>query len=83
MMTIMGIKAESMSIDLSGMTAKVTKLMTENLRRIAEITVKITVPLVLDKKTQKLLEAATHTCPVSQSLHKETKQNIFFYYQSD
>lgn len=78
MMTIMGIKANDMDIDLTGMTAEVTKIMSASPRRIAEIIVEIKFPITLDAKTQRILEAAAHTCPVAHSLHNETKQTITF-----
>lgn len=78
MMTIMGIKANDMEIDLTGMTAEVTKIMSASPRRIAEIIVEIKFPITLDAKTQRILEAAAHTCPVAHSLHSETKQTITF-----
>lgn len=80
MMTIMGIKANDMALDLAGMTAEVTKVMSAQPRRIAEIIVTITVPLALDDKSKKLLEAAAHTCPVGFSLHPDVKQTITFQY---
>lgn len=80
MMTIMGIKAVDMGLDLNGMSADVEKIMSANPRRIAEIVVNINVALALSEKEQKILEAAAHTCPVSQSLHPETKQTISFHY---
>lgn len=80
MMTIMGIKAVDMGLDLNGMSADVEKIMSANPRRIAEIVVNINVALALSEKEQKILEAAAHTCPVSQSLHPDTKQTISFHY---
>ncbi len=80
MMTIMGIKANEMNIDLTGMTADVEKMMSASPRRIAEINITITLPIALDERSQKILEAAAHTCPVAQSLHSETKQSVCFVY---
>lgn len=80
MMTIMGIKAADMGADLSGSTADVTKIMSANPRRIAEIIVTIRLPANLDDKSRALLEAAAHTCPVAQSLHPETLQTVVFEY---
>lgn len=80
MMTIMGIKAADMALDLRGMKADVTKVMSENPRRIAEIIVTINVPLALSDKEKQVLQAAAHTCPVAQSLHTETKQTLQFEY---
>ncbi len=83
MMTIMGIKADEMKIDLTGMTADVKKIMSENPRRIAEIIVTINLPITLDSRSQRILEAAAHTCPVAHSLHPETKQTVSFHYPTN
>ncbi len=80
MMTIMGIKAQSMSIDLTGTYAEVVKHMSSQPRRVSKIEVKMTMNQDFDEKTKTLLEKAALTCPVSQSLHPETKQNITFIY---
>lgn len=81
MLTIMGIKADDLQVDLSGSHADVTKVMSANPRRIAEIHIDIYVTCSLSDKQQKLLEAAAHTCPVSQSLHPETQQIVAFHYE--
>lgn len=81
MMTIMGIKSAEMGIDLHHTQAKVSKIMSANPRRIAEIVVDISIPLQLDDKEKKILEAAAHTCSVAQSLHPDTKQTVRFHYQ--
>lgn len=80
MMTIMGIKAAEMQIDLNGMQAEVKKIMSADPRRIAEIVITITLPRTLSEREQAILEAAAHTCPVAQSLHPDTKQTVTFYY---
>lgn len=81
MMTIMGIKANDMGVDITGSNANITKVMSTNPRRIAEIIVHIQMPADLDVKSRKILEAAAHTCPVAHSLHPETKQTVTFEYQ--
>ncbi|MCB1585464.1 MAG: OsmC family protein [Xanthomonadales bacterium] len=80
MMTIMGIKAESMNIDLSGTHADVVKHMSENPRRISQVEVIMTLNQNFDDKTRKILEKAALTCPVSQSLHSDLVQNVRFVY---
>ena len=80
LMTIMGIKAESMDIDLTGTHATVKKHMSASPRRISEVEVVVYMNQDHDDKTRKLLEYAALTCPVSQSLHPDTKQSIEFIY---
>ena len=80
MMTIMGIKAESMGIDLTDTTAKIKKHMGTEPRRISEITVQMLMNKNHTQKTRKILEKAALSCPVAQSLHPKTKQTILFIY---
>ena len=80
MLTIMGIKAQSMSIDLSGTKANVTKQMSALPRRISEIEIEVVMNDKYDQKSRKILEKAALSCPVGHSLHPETKQIIHFVY---
>ncbi len=82
MITIMGIKARNLEIDLTETTAAVTKIMGVNPRRIVEIQVNLHFPKSFDPKTQTLLERAALTCPVAQSLHPDLKQTISFHWPS-
>lgn len=77
-MTIMGIKARDMEIDLNGMTAEVTKVMAANPRRVATVKVEINIPLNPDTKTKTILENAGNTCPVAKSLHPDLHQDISY-----
>lgn len=63
-LSIMGIAAQSMSVDITGATAIVSKEMSNAPRRIAKISVALTVPGRLDAKQKSKLEAAAHACPV-------------------
>lgn len=79
-MTIMGIKAQQMNLDLNGTSIQVQKIMSESPRRIGEIVVELDFPKKgnYTEKDKKILEAAARTCPVSLSLHPETKQTLKF-----
>ena len=83
MMTIMGIKADDLAVDITGTSATIKKHMSVTPRRISEIEVVITLNQNFDSRTKKLLEAAALTCPVAQSLHSETKQTIEFIYPKE
>ena len=63
-LSIMGIAAQSMSVDITGATAIVTKEMSNAPRRIAKISVALTVPGLQDERQKSKLEAAAHACPV-------------------
>jgi uncharacterized OsmC-like protein len=80
MITIMGIKAEDMGVDLTGTQATIQKHMSVTPRRISEIEVEINFNKNYDARSRKILEASALTCPVAQSLHQETKQSITFVY---
>ncbi len=76
MMTVMGIKAESMGLDLAGSTADVTKVMITDPRRVGEIDVVMTVKGVSDDKDKIILTNTAMTCPVAKSLHPDIVQNV-------
>lgn len=78
MLTVMGIKAESLGVDFTGATAEVTKVMGTEPRRIIEIDVVFTMGIQVDEKTKTILERTAYTCPVHQSLHPEIKKEITF-----
>ena len=79
MMTIMGIVADRHGIDLTGMTAETTKVMSATPpRRIASLVTRLTLPLPADHPQRDLLERAAHTCPVHQSLHPEIDKTVEF-----
>ena len=77
-LTIMGIKAKNLNLDLRGTKAQVTKVMASEPRRIEEIKIEINVNKSFDSKIQRLLERAALNCPVAKSLHPDLKQNITF-----
>ncbi len=69
MVTIMGIVAQRHEWDISGTRMKIGKEMTtEAPRRIAKISVDISVPAELDEKAVAALEQAAHSCPVRLSI---------------
>jgi len=80
MLTIMGIKARDMEIDLEGTTIGVTKLMASNPRRISGVKLTFDFPetLMTDEKQQAILENAARTCPVAKSIHPDIEVDITF-----
>ena len=78
MLTIMGIKARDLSIDLRGTTAEVTKVMATDPRRIGKIIIRFTLPVAVEEKSKTILERAAHTCPVLYSLHPDIEKDITF-----
>lgn len=78
MLTVMGIKADILKVDLGGLEAEVTKVMSSHPRRISEIIVVLSFPKGFSIKNQKILENIALTCPVAKSLHPDIYQNIQF-----
>ena len=80
MLTIMGIKAEAMNIDLTGTTLDVQKVMSAAPRRISGIQIRFSFPeaLHLSEKEQSVLENAARTCPVAKSLHPDVQVEVNF-----
>jgi len=81
MLTVMGIACQSRNINIDGTVAEVTKIMAANPRRVAEIQIKLTFPLMgYTDEQKKLLELTARTCPVAQSLHPNLIQNLTFVF---
>ncbi|MBX9785170.1 MAG: OsmC family protein [Chitinophagaceae bacterium] len=80
MVTIMGIKARDMNIDLSGVKIDIQKHMKPDPRRVAGVDVHFYFPstLVLDDKERTILKNAALSCPVAKSLHPDIEQNVVF-----
>ena len=81
MLTVMGIKARDMDVDMSGTTAEVTKTMASDPRRISKIKVVLNFPFEADNKTRTILERTANTCPVHYSLHPDIEKDITFNWQ--
>jgi putative redox protein len=78
-LSVMGIMARSLKIDISGSTATVDKEMANApVRRIQKLIVKIHVPHLLSDEHKQLLEDAAHRCPVHKSLHPDIEMPIEF-----
>ncbi|MBO0358395.1 OsmC family protein [Hymenobacter sp. BT186] len=80
MMTIMGIVAERLNVDLTNATYDVTKHMAAEPRRIRQIDVQFQLPATLSSKERATLENAARTCPVALSLNPEIRQEVQFEY---
>lgn len=78
MLTIIGIKASDMDIDIAGTTAEVTKVMAAHPRRVSEIHIIVIFNRELDDRTQKIFYNTALTCPVAKSIHPDITQNVTF-----
>ncbi len=80
MLTIMGIVAERHQIKIEGTNVEVDKIMSQNPRRIGEVSIIINFVKKFNKNDRKILETAARACPVSASLHPDIIENIKFIY---
>ncbi len=81
MLTLMGIVARKLEIDMSGTKVTVEKeMVTSPLRRIGKLAVHITVPHAVNEVNQKKFEQAALTCPVHKSLHPEVAMPVKFHW---
>ena len=81
MMTVMGIKAHVLEIDMSGAVASVTKIMNAEPRRIGAIEISFEMNIDVDQKSKNILERTAMTCPVFLSLNTEIEKRITFYWK--
>jgi putative redox protein len=81
MVTTMAIVAERHGLDLSGVSFRVEKDMTDAPpRAIARLPVEIHMPAALAPEDRQCLERAAHTCPVHRSLLPEIEKDVRFVY---
>jgi putative redox protein len=82
MLTIMGIAAGKMQIDITGTKVTVTKeMIAVPIRRIGKLITSITIPLALNEEQKQKLKDAALTCPVHQSLHPDIELPIAFIWK--
>jgi len=81
MLTIMGIAAQKMNVDLRGTKVRVLKEMSASPpRRIGKLTVEFNIPTVLTPEQQEKLKNAAMTCPVHKSLHPDVQIPVTFHF---
>ena len=79
MITIMGIRANKMGVNIDGTTAEIEKIMTSTPRKVGEIKISVQMPRGhYTDKDRKILENAARTCPVALTLNQDVIQNIVF-----
>lgn len=81
MLTVMGIKARDMKLDMLNASAEVTKHMAADPRRISKIEVRLNMPFDFDDKAKKILEKTANNCPVHHSLHPDIEKEVVFYWK--
>ena len=75
--TIMGIAAREHDFSIDGSSCRITKIMTDNPRKIGEIRIEfdMTTNSYTDRQ-KKILDHCVKTCPVALSLHESVMQNV-------
>lgn len=82
MLTLMGIAAQSRSINIDGTKITITKIMGVQPRRVSEIIINIYLTnFDYNHKEKELIEYAAINCPVAKSLHPDLIQKINFIYK--
>lgn len=80
MLTIMGMRANEMKLDLADVKIEVEKIMKSDPRRIGGINLTFHFPesLVLDERQKAILQKAAETCPVRYSIHADIELKVNF-----
>ena len=80
MITIMGIKARDMQVDLAGTEIAITKIMKSEPRRVGAVAISFHFPtgLMVDARQQIILENAARHCPVAKSIHPDIELDVTF-----
>jgi putative redox protein len=79
MLTVMGILARTLEINIDGATASVEKHMTATPpRKIERLVVRIHIPRPISPENREKLIRAANTCPVKKSLHPDIDIPIEF-----
>src|SRR5207237_9122778 len=83
-LTIMGMRANEMQIDLKGTKIDVEKIMKPDPRRIGGLNLTFHFPesLELNERQQKILQKAAETCPVAYSIHPDIELRMNFNWQT-
>lgn len=81
MITVMGIEARSLKIDISGTILSISKTMGTLPRRVVEVGIELKIPdrNFTEQEKNKLIDTGLN-CPVAKSLHPNLKQNIQFQF---
>jgi putative redox protein len=76
----MGIKAQSIGVDITGSTVSVEKEMAEGPRRIGKLAVTVHAPHRLPERQIEQLKRAAYTCPVHKSMLSQVEMPIDFFW---
>ena len=82
MMTIMGMRARELKVDLRGARIDIEKIMKADPRRIGGVNLTFHFPhsLSVDEDQRAVLEHAAHTCPVMYSINPDIEVKVVFHW---
>lgn len=80
-LTIMGIAAKKLGVDLTGTTVKVVKQMHET-GRLGKVNIVVECPHDLPSKVKEYLEEAAKSCPVVNSLNPLVEKELLFKWRA-
>jgi putative redox protein len=75
-LSVMGITARQLNVDISGATVSVDKKMGNAPRAIVQIDANVEMPELFDSDIRLALEKAAHSCPVHEALHPDINSAI-------
>jgi len=84
MLTIMGMRAAEMKVDLKGVKIEIEKIMKQDPRRIGAINLTFHFPdeILLSEKQQTILRKAADTCPVFYSIHPDIEVTVKYHWNT-
>ena len=84
MLTIMGMKARDLNIDLKGTRIEIQKIMKPDPRRISGISLTFHLPRTshVSEKNKTILQRAADTCPVMYSIHPDIDVQVNYNWQT-
>ena len=81
MITIIGIQAKSISLDVTGLKVEIEKHMTKTApRRIEQLDIKMMMPAGIPEELRPRLIRAAEACPVKQSFRDDTLINLQWFW---
>ena len=81
MITIIGIQAKSIPLDVTGLKVEIEKHMTKTPpRRIAQLDIKMMMPAGIPEELRARLIRAAEACPVKQSFREDTVINLQWFW---
>jgi putative redox protein len=81
MITIIGIQAKSIPLDVTGLKVEIEKHMTKTApRRIEQLDIKMMMPAGIPEELRARLIRAAEACPVKQSLRDDTLINLQWFW---